>query len=140
MNKKGFSLVELLTVISLLGILMGIAIQAVMGYLNKAQNQAYDSIYKATYDAAQTYIMENGIESTLANGSTGNVEITKLVEDGYMTHPTDPNTKTDCSGTVNYKMKKGSGKTADTIVYRISLTCPGNKDLKEKIFPVGETY
>lgn len=40
MNKKGFTLVELIVVIAILGILAGVAIPAYSGYINEAKKAA----------------------------------------------------------------------------------------------------
>ena len=43
-NKKGFTLVELLATITILGILLGIAIPSVMGYMNRGKETYYHSV------------------------------------------------------------------------------------------------
>ncbi len=152
MNKKGFSLVELLAVIAILGILAGVAIGAVGQYLDKARLQGYDSIYKSASEACESYIIENGLETTMDVGKAGekNVSITTLVEEEYLEKPLDPIVKDkECGGTVYFYKKKG--KTSDCpsdiecdpidyIVYRVVLSCPGRKDLEAKVFPKGEVY
>ncbi len=140
MKDSGFSLVELLAAVALLGILTGVAVGAVTGYIDKAKNQAYNSLYKAAYEGCENYVLETGAAQILDNNATGSVSITKLTDDGYITDPIDPNTKTKCTGTVNYKMKKGSGKVADTLVFKVSLSCPGRSSLPAKVFPEGATY
>ena len=40
MNKKGFTLIEIISVIVIMGILMGIAIAGTSRYLDKTRNQA----------------------------------------------------------------------------------------------------
>lgn len=146
MNRRGFSLVELMAVISILGILIGVAIGAVSNYLEKAKNQAYSSIYKAASGACENYIIEHGLATSLDNNATGVVDLAVLVEESYMEDPVDPNTKTMCSGKIEYKMVKGSNKNKETIiendsiVYRVTLECPGNKNLKPRVFPDGATF
>lgn len=139
-KNSGFSLVELLGAVALLGILSGVAIGAVTGYLEKARNQAYDSLYKAAYEGAENYALETGAAQTLDDNSAGSISITQLNDEGYITDPIDPNTKTKCTGTVYYKMKKGSGKVVDALVFKVSLDCPGKSGLPVKVFPEGATY
>ncbi len=139
MNNRGFSLAELLAVIALIGILSGVAIGAVSNYRQKASTEAYDSIFTAASNGCEIYIMDNSLDITLENNQTGSVTLSELVEEEYMTNPTDPNSKTDCSGKVEYKMKKGSTSTNDYIVYRVTLNCP-NRAAMQKIFPEGSSF
>ena len=50
-NKMGFTLVELLAVISILSILMGLAYMGVSRYLNKARNATYEDFEVSIEDA-----------------------------------------------------------------------------------------
>ena len=52
LNKKGFTLVELLTTITILGILMAVAGGAVLIYLKRSRTQAIETIASTSYDGA----------------------------------------------------------------------------------------
>ena len=141
MNKRGFSLVELLAVIAILGIMSGVAIGAATSYLDKAKKDAYDSIFTAASRGCETYILENNLETTMYDCETKSVSLEKLVEEGYMTPAIDPNTKTRCSGEVQFMSKKGATKEAvDSVLYRVDLDCPGYDGTLEKTFPTGENF
>ena len=58
-NNKGFTLVEILVAIALLGVLMTLAAQAYNVYKKKARQQAYDTMAKTATTAATNYLMEN---------------------------------------------------------------------------------
>ena len=58
LNKKGFSLVELLAAITIMGILMMIAGAAVSIYLTKSRENAYVTMAISARQAAEEYIME----------------------------------------------------------------------------------
>ena len=58
-NNKGFSMVELLAVIVILGILFGIGMQAYSKYREKAKQQGYDTMAKSASHAAEEYKMEH---------------------------------------------------------------------------------
>lgn len=40
-NKKGFTLIEIIVVLVIMGILIAIAVPSVLGYVNKAKEQRY---------------------------------------------------------------------------------------------------
>ena len=60
MNKKGFTLVELLAVVVILSVLLGIAIPAVTNYIVTSEKQAYITTVLQYVDAAR----KNGILGT----------------------------------------------------------------------------
>ncbi len=121
-NGKGFSLVELLGVIVILGILSGVAVIAVSRYLNKAKTQSYEIMEESVYSAAQNYVLDS-IDEFSGNKT---VRIEKLVEDGYLDPLIDPAKKdgSECGGTVVIKSKSASGSGAvDDVTYTIKLVC-----------------
>ena len=121
MNKKGFTMVELLGVITILGILMGVAIPAVYQYVKKSRDQAYETLLKTSYEAA-----ESKAANTMADPSTGNITytISELADEGYMDTPIDPNNQgVSCTG--NVVIKKVSTAGIDDYKYEVRLTCSG---------------
>ena len=57
LNQKGFSLVELLTTIVILGILMSVAVGGVLIYINKTKNDAFETLEYTSYDGTVNYMM-----------------------------------------------------------------------------------
>ena len=58
MEKKGFTLVELLVVIAVIGIIMTVATFSVVGILNREKNKLLDEMEKNLKEAAKAYIVQ----------------------------------------------------------------------------------
>ena len=82
MNKKGFSLVELLGTITIMGILMGLAITAYSRYINGTRKKAYETLVQSSISAMEEYIVDHPTATT--------VTINDLYEKDYLERPTDP--------------------------------------------------
>lgn len=115
MNNKGFSLVELLAAIAILGILSTIAIISYTNYIEKTRRDGYDVLAKSAANAAEEYNM--------VNFGTTSVSITKLVEDEFLENAIDPGDNSKkCTGTVKI-ISKRNYDGIDTSSYVVTLTC-----------------
>ena len=84
-NKKGFTLVELLAVIVILGIIMVIATKTVMDYINESKVRIRYIAAKEIVEIASAY-ME-------VEGQNGCVRIKKMIDDEYLeSDTTNPRT------------------------------------------------
>ena len=72
-NKKGFTLVELIVVIAILGVLAGIAVPKVMGYVDNAKTNTDSANVRMLEGAATMWLAENEKPSTseVWNGGEG---------------------------------------------------------------------
>ena len=125
-NNKGFSLIELLGVIVILGILSGTMIISYSNYRQKALDQAYETLKKNTISAAEEYFFD---KSTALS-----VDLDTLFKEKYISNISDPKNKSkNCSGTI-YKRVTSSytkGKLDETEYTGIISCSSKNIDLSE---------
>ena len=121
-NKKGFTIIELMAVIVIMGILMGVAVPAATKYIKKAKKNSYEAMEESSYLAAQNYIVDTG---KIIKRSGYTIQIQDLVDKQYLDPLIDPDKKDNstCGGTVVVNVKKGSGNALDVYEYVVNLHC-----------------
>ena len=72
---EGFTLVELIVVIAILGILAGIAVPAYSGYLKKAEEAKYNTILAGVHTAAAAALAADGKAVTTITVDGDSVDI-----------------------------------------------------------------
>ncbi len=92
MNKKGFTLTELLGVIVILAIIAIIAFPSVLGLLNSSQNETDEAMQNFAITAARNYVNDNMDSYPKAlEGQTktySNLKIQTLLDEGYISSTT----------------------------------------------------
>lgn len=131
LNKKGFTLVELLAVITILGILMVITVGALFRHLVNSKQQAMETIASSSYDGMVMYMMDNNI--MLNKNESISVTIDTLYNDQRIKRPTDPY-KDDgmCTGKVTV-INKTSTSTVGLEDYRytVEVNCAAGHSYKQ---------
>ena len=119
-NNKGFSLVELLAAIALLGILMGIAITAYTRYIDYSSKKAIDIFNKSIISAAENYKMDHP--------DANDVTIADLIEQQYLEKPSNARiTKGDNYRGKVYIKEIDNSTGLSTYEYTVNV-CLGNDE------------
>lgn len=75
-NKKGFTLVELVVVIAIIGVLAAILVPSMMGYVKKSRLKTANSNAKTAYNAVSTFVADQETKGepvifSVASGTSG---------------------------------------------------------------------
>ncbi len=140
-KNKGFTMIELLAVITIMGILTTVAAPAVFKYLTKAKNTSADTMLKSAYEAAEQYMMENNYAPSEVN-TTKSISINTLVNDQYLEAIKDPTSGNLCNSNDNKVIIKRLPDTEGGLrnySFQVELKCPQygviGKTTAEKTFP-----
>lgn len=94
MKKNGFTLIELITVIVVIGIIAMISFQAVTSKINKSKERAYNVQVSNIKDAAKKYMLENEVDDPY-HLNTMCISLSTLQKKGYLENGEIKNPKTN---------------------------------------------
>lgn len=82
MNKKGFTLVELIGVVVILGLIALVAFPALLNQINDSKKQVSDSQKEIIISAAKNYVAEN--KNDYADKSSFEISVNDLIKKNYL--------------------------------------------------------
>lgn len=129
-NNKGFTMIELLAAIVLLGILAATAIAAVSWILQRSKDNYYVTLEKNVTMAAENYYVDNRAALPKAIGQSRRILLKTLVEKNYLKEVVDYN-KDDCTASNKSYIKVVKYSNSDYI-YKAYFDCPGYKTTEEE--------
>ena len=129
MKKKssidGFTLIEILAVIIIIGIVAIIAVPSISKYLGSSRETVYTSYENSMEEAAKNRIVDcisgNGDCEMPEGDEEQKIYLEKLIEEGYLDNMKDPETKNFCDQLVSYVSVKGD--SASYYKYKACLYC-----------------
>lgn len=120
MKKQGFTLVELLGVIVILGIIALISLPPILNQLNSSKKTINESTLKLIYSAGSLYLDERQNDYIRTPGNVFCVTLRELVVDGKLESPvTDASTgkEIDLGKYVKYTVNNHGGLNYDSQLY-----------------------
>lgn len=117
MNKKGFTLVELLAVIAILGIIASIAIVSYNAIVENTRNKSYKNYESSMKSSAMLYIMDYGYKNKLT--------LTELISSNKLDEFNNPKSDNKCLS--SYVSITRNNNDSSDLTYKVCLICPEYK-------------
>ena len=115
MNKKGFTLVELIAVIVIVGILSSVAVISVSSLMNRFRNDYYERLEKSVEAASREYVSDH----TNIKYNGGSFTVSDLINNSYISDVKVYHKDKNCNGNITFD------KINNT--YKVCLNCDGEK-------------
>lgn len=98
MNKKAFTLIELMAIIIILAIIGIIVVPIVQGRINEAEISAYETSRDQIKSKVSEYVISESVNKPTIIGDTVEISIEDMISDGYVDNFTSD--EKDCTGFV----------------------------------------
>lgn len=122
-NQKGFTMVELLAVILILGILALIAVGSVSQFLSHGEKKTYQTYEADLKIATENYLLEHP-SLIPEKGAATQVRLNTLIDERYSEKLVDPKNKEKlCDGFVTVTNQSQSGSLNMDLEYEVCLIC-----------------
>lgn len=123
LNKKGFTLVEILATIVILGILIGIAVVSISYILSNAKDGFYKNLEEQLILATKSYYTDHRTLLPQNIGQKRKVTVETLIKNNYFKRGDVVDySKEECDTTASYVQVIKSAK--DNFIYTVYLKCP----------------
>lgn len=123
-NKKGFTIIELLATIAIMGVLSTLAVVSMNSVTKHAKNATYQEFEETLKDSTANYLLYNtGLIPDV--GGSYKVMASKLTSEGYLDNLTDPQNKTaNCNNSSYVIVKRNSDVDFNMdLDYKVCLVC-----------------
>ena len=128
-NRSGFTMIELLATITILGILMAVAIGAVSWILDLNEKRYYSTLEKNVALAAESYYADHRASLPSAIGQSRKLLLKTLVEQKYLPDVLDYG-KGDCTASLESYVVVTKYSKKDYL-YNVYFDCPAYKTKQE---------
>lgn len=135
LDQKGFTLIEILAAVALLGILTTVALSGFVAYLDWSRKKSYDTMAKSASVAAEQYIMDYPHASVPAEEAEGEdgyrsgITYEELSTSGYLSDISDP-MGGECTGKViigYIKADEDNKRALDKYMFVVHECCSNYK-------------
>lgn len=117
MERKAFTLVELLAVILLLGITLGLIVPNILGVIQKNSNRIFKIKERQIAESASDYVLLNNIELPTEEGNTYLIGFDTLIDADAIIEVYESDENDLCSGYVHILKKAGAGYKYTTCIF-----------------------